>query len=256
MRGSVRSYNGQPLTAEQETELKQYIAQSTSPFEGGVTIRLATVGDGSDFHPSTYGVIKGARSFFMVSAQDTDSAWLSAGYQMERLVLNANAMKLGTCWITGTFDKGTFTEAAQTPKDQKLIAVVSVGAPADSRSFMDKIFHHFAKGGKRQPFGSMFFMNNFNTPLPSDGQFATPLELMRWAPSAMNKQPWRALVRGNQVDFYYKGSGRAPVLDMGIGLCHFDLACQAQHVNGMFAKNNMAVDAPDDWSYIISYIQA
>lgn len=255
-RRSVRSFNGKALTDAQISDIKDCISKTSSPFGGKYTIGLATVDDGGEFRPSTYGVIKGARTYLLLSLADDEQSWLSGGYAMERLVLDITSRQIGSCWVSGTFSGSTFKDAIKIPEGQKLVAVVPIGIPAEKKSFVEKVMRSFARCGTRKPFNTMFFMNNFSTPLPEDGQFAQPLEMMRWAPSAVNAQPWRALVRGNQVDFYYQGSGNAKVLDMGIGLCHFALACEALNVTGAFVHNNMPVPGPEGTNYLTSFIQA
>lgn len=255
-RHSVRSFDGQPLSAAQIKDIKESISRASSPFDGNYTIRIAEVGDGSDFHPSTYGVIKGARTYLLLGVDDNPHSWLSGGFAMEQVVLDITSMGIGSCWVSGTFNSSTFESAAALPEGQKLVAVVPIGIPAEKKSLVEKVMRSFAKCGTRKPLGSLFFMNNFSTPLAEDGQFARPLEMMRWAPSALNAQPWRALVRGNQVDFYYEGNGNAKLLDMGIGLCHFALACEAMNVVGAFVQNNLPVPGPEGTHYLTSFIQA
>ena len=57
--------------------------------------------------------------------------------------------------------------------------------------------------------------------------------MVRLAPSAVNRQPWRILVDQNCVHFYLKrtkgfNGGKIDMqkIDMGIALCHFDLMCE------------------------------
>ena len=255
-RHSTRNFSGESLTAEQVKQIQTSIVRAGSPFKGEYTIRLANIDGAEDFHPSTYGVIKGAKSFLILGAEDSDFGYLSGGYAMEQVVLDVTAMGLASCWVSGTFKESTFDAQAKLPEGQKIIAVVPIGVEAAKKHFVEKVFRKVAKCGTRKDFSSMFFMNDFSTPLPEDGQFAEPLEMMRWAPSALNAQPWRALVRGNQVDFYFAGKGRAPYLDMGIGLCHFALGCADQNVTGAFATNQMPVPAPEGWTYLLSFIQS
>lgn len=51
-----------------------------------------------------------------------------------------------------------------------------------------------------------FFEDDFDHPLDrSDaGAWEKPLEMVRWAPSATNKQPWRVIVEGGRAHFFEK----------------------------------------------------
>ncbi len=254
---SVRNFDGCAISDSQAKQIRQSIQHASSPFGGNYTIKLVNVDDVDEFKPSTYGVIKGAKSYLLLGLDVSDArSWLSGGYALEQVVLDITAMQLATCWVSGTFRSSSFERVADLPQGQKLIAVIPVGVPAQQKSFIEKLMRTFAKCGTRKPFSDMFFMNNFSTPLPDDGQFAKPLEMMRWAPSAVNAQPWRALVKGNEVDFYYTGSGNAKILDMGIGLCHFALACDALNVTGAYVNNEFHESGPDGTTYLISFIQA
>lgn len=254
-RHSVRTFSGEPLQAAVKKALEEAINNSRSPFEGNVTMRLASVGIGEEFRPSTYGVIRNALDFLLLGFANDKWSAVSGGFRMEQVVLEATRLGLGTCWVGGTFKKGSFAKAADLPEGQTLRSILPVGEAARRTGFLDKILRMAARSYRRRPFGELFFVNNFNTPLPEDGPYAGPLALMRLAPSATNSQPWRALVHGNQVDFYYK-PGNFSLIDMGIGLCHFDIGCHEENMTGMFAVNNLPEPAPEDFEYLISYIQA
>ena len=253
-RHSVRNFCGEPLQTPVRQALEQAINNASSPFEGTVTMRLASVGIGEEFRPSTYGVIRNALDFLLLGIADDKWSAVSGGFMMEQVVLEATRLGLGTCWVGGTFRKGSFAKAADLPQGQTLEAILPVGEAARRTTFLDKILRMAARSYKRKPLGELFFVNNFSTPLTDDGPYAGALSLMRLAPSASNSQPWRALVRGNQVDFYYK-TGSFGLIDMGIGLCHFDIGCRNENITGVFATNNMPVEAPDGFEYLISYIR-
>ncbi|MDE7369854.1 MAG: hypothetical protein K2N08_08850, partial [Muribaculaceae bacterium] len=90
-------------------------------------------------------------------------------------------------------------------------------------------------------------------PVPEDNQFHDALEMLRLAPSDTNTQPWRALVDGNTVHFYYKPKSPAAVLDLGIGICHFYETEKFNGRNGDFFKINNVPIPPENWKYLISY---
>lgn len=63
----------------------------------------------------------------------------------------------------------------------------------------------------------MFFNRNFYTPLnPNDSdEYLEPLEMLRLAPSAMNKQPWRVLKEDNTLHFYITSTKGLTKVDIG-----------------------------------------
>ena len=111
-----------------------------------------------------------------------------------------------------------------------------------------------AVGSKnRKPFDELFFYGDFNTPVPTDNRFREALEMLRLAPSSTNSQPWRALVDGNRVHFYYAPKSKASVLDTGIGLCHFYETEKFYNRTGSFAKDPAAPAPSGNLRYLITY---
>lgn len=93
------------------------------------------------------------------------------------------------------------------------------------------------------------------------GQFRDALEMVRLAPSATNKQPWRTVVCGDVVHFYEKKAkgmsnnelGDIQKVDMGIALAHFDLTLKEAGVNGCFVARDPGFDIEDTIEYIVTY---
>ncbi len=252
-RRSVRTFTGQSLPAPTVEQLREDIERADSPFGGNVTIRLKAFDLKGAYKPSTYGVISGACDFFLVGfAADPDSL-LTAGFRFEEVVLNAWQKGLGACWIAATFKGSDFDRGESWPEGEELHIICPVGVPA-KKSFIEKVTR-FAVGSKnRQPFGKLFFDGNFSTPLSPDSRFGEALEMMRLAPSSTNSQPWRALVQGNQVHFYYKPKSKLSILDSGIGLRHF---FDTEQFRGRSGKFVTVADAPvpiEDWVYLRTWL--
>ncbi len=254
-RHSVRTYAGIRLAPDQETKINDAINSASSPFGGNVTIRLMAVNAGGEFRPSTYGVIKEARNYLLMSLGDDNDSKLSGGFIMEQVVLKACQLGLSTCWIGGTFKDKTFTSAAAIPDGEHLTAVSPIGQAAEKTRIADRIFRAMVNSSKRKPLGDLFFVNDFSTPLTENGPYAAMLEMMRLAPSSRNSQPWRALIRGKRLDFYCSTQNKYSLIDMGIGLCHFYLAADEQNCIGHFTKEVMPAPASGDWHYVISFLQ-
>ena len=93
---------------------------------------------------------------------------------------------------------------------------------------------------------NFFFEGTFTESLTPEhaGQFRDALEMVRLAPSAGNKQPWRAVICGEKVHFYEKKSmadnplGDIQKLDMGIALVHFDLTMEENGTGGRFVAED------------------
>lgn len=251
-RRSVRSFDGKPLKPEKIAELQKAIEDSYTLFGGNITIRLKTFDIKGDFKPSTYGVIKGASDFFLMAIGEGEASDLTAGFRFEQIVLKAWQLGLGTCWIAGTFKGSQFDEREQWPEGETLKIICPVGVPEKPR-FMEKMMRFTIGSNNRKPFADLFFEDDFTKPLNPDNQFGESLAMLRLAPSSTNSQPWRALVKGDKVMFYYKPKYPITVIDCGIGLCHFYETETYYGFKGKFEKETDTPTPPDDWKYLISY---
>lgn len=251
-RRSVRNYDGRDLSPAMRAALNDAIINSSDPFGGKVTVRLKDFSMADGFRPGTYGMINGARAFFLLYYADDDAAALSAGFRFEQTVLRAQSLGLGTCWIAGTFRGTDFDRDAALPDGSRLRAVCPVGH-AVSESLKGRIARMALGSDRRKPFDKMFFCGDFGHAVPDDNRFHEALGMMRLAPSSRNSQPWRALVRGNTVHFYCIRKGKFSVLDCGIGLCHFYLTERFYGHDGRFTTEVRVPAAPEGLEYLISY---
>lgn len=233
-RKSVRTFTGSPLTAEQSGAIRKAIAEATEPFGAQVSIKLAEVDLDGPYKPGTYGVITGASSYLLMGIADNRESQLGAGFLMEQVVLRATEMGLGSCWIAATFKNSDFEAKANFGDERPLRIVIPVGEPAGHKRFLEKATRYLVKSDKRKPFGELFYSGDFEHPLPENSQFAEALEMMRLAPSSTNSQPWRAVVEGDKVHFYYADKSKCSILDCGIGICHFYLTEQYNNTPGTF----------------------
>ena len=251
-RRAVRTYNpDKPLSDKEITEIQEAIDNAESPFGGQVAVKMHQFDLEGKQTPSTYGSVSGASWYMLVGfPEDRDSA-LSAGFKQAQVALKIFSMGLGTNWVTDTFSGSIFQKAADFPAETPLHVIMPVGYPADKQRLVEKLTHKMLGSTTRKPFDSLFFSGDFNHPVSEESPFYKPLEYMRSAPSAYNKQPWRALVDRNKVYFYQEPS-RDSLIGMGIGLAHFYFSLLQLGNNGSWES---ADDAPahDGCEPIISF---
>ena len=255
-RRSVRTYTGEQLSKEHIAQIRQYIHQLQAPF--GIRARIELISIHPDENPiklGTYGWIKGACDYLALVFEEAPFAETAAGYMFDQAVLFCTDLGLGTCWLGGSFSRSDFKKQIQLKTNEKLRIVSPVGYAGDKKSFIEKfIVNAEKKHASRKPFGELFFDRNFGAPLTESdaGVFLTPLEMVRLAPSANNKQEWRVLLEDNTLHFYKKPYPMFDAIDMGIALCHFELTCQERGIAGKFEILN---DFPtnDSLKYVISW---
>ena len=251
-RRSVRSFNTEPLSSSVVSELQKAIDDSYTLFGGKISIRLKRFDLKGEFKPSTYGVIKGASDYFLMAIGEGEDSALTAGFQFEQIVLKAWEMGLGTCWIAGTYKGSQFDQGEKWPEGESLKIICPVGYPEKQR-FLEKMMRLTVGSNNRKPFSELFYEDDFSKPLNPENKFGEALEMLRIAPSSTNSQPWRALVKGDEVLFYYKPKGPISVLDTGIGICHFYETEKFNGFDGRFKKETDVPQPLEDWKYLVSY---
>ena len=274
-RHSCRTYEERPIARDIRDRLAGIAATlTTGPFSTAPRLELvaATAQDRDALKGlGTYGFIKGATGFFVGATEDAAKATEDYGYLMELLVLHATDLGLGTCWLGGSFTKSSFAAKIDLRPGELVPAVVAVGYIAERPRAFDPMIRRYARSDKRLPWRRLFFKDSFSAPLSADnaGAYTTPLEMVRLGPSASNKQPWRIVQDGNAWHFYLartRGYGQGRLrkawlnadmqrLDMGIAMCHFELAAGELGLEGRWLLDEPAIQRPDELTeYTASWV--
>ncbi len=258
-RRSVRTYTGEPLRDEHIAQIKQFIGQMKPPFNKKARVELICMDTaGEPIKLGTYGWVKGARDFLALIYEDAPFADTAAAYMFEEVLLFCTSLDLGTCWLGGSFSRSDFKKQIILGPDEKLRIVSPVGYPSDRQHFIEKYIVRADKNHvSRKAFGELFFVGNFETPLTESAAepFFTPLEMVRLAPSANNKQEWRVLRQNKTLHFYKNPYPMFDTIDMGIALCHFELTCKELGIEGHFEELK-DYPANDSLKYVISWIES
>lgn len=252
-RVSVRTFNENRTIPQSDiATLEQAIASVKTPFKGDYKIELKKFDLKGPQSPSTYGTISGASWYLLMGIADNELSALAAGYAMEEVVLKATELGLGTCWMALTFKGSDFAKEAQFDDATPLKIISPVGYAAEKRRFMESITRMSLGSSKRKKMKDLFSEAEFGKEVAEDNVFYKALEMMRLAPSAKNTQPWRALVEGNSIWFYYITKTEAAVLDLGIGLSHFELTMKAEGKTGIWSDAKYA-PMHEDYKPMVKY---
>lgn len=258
-RRSVRTYDGRELDTQDLEKLSAFMEQIENPYGIPVTFKLLDAKKEGLKCP----VVSGTNLYVGAKVQHAPHAEEAFGYSFEKLVLYAQSLGIGTVWIGGTMDRAAFSRAMELGEGERMPCVSPLGYPAKKMSMRETVMRKAAKADHRAPFGTLFFDGSFAHPLTEEkaGELAKALEMVRWAPSAVNKQPWRAVVGDNAVHFYLKHSkgfvsdavGDMQKIDLGIALCHFALAAGESGLSVRFVINDPKLETDADTDYIASY---
>jgi nitroreductase len=272
-RYSCRSYQNIPLIAEQQQSMLEALGSFTrGPFGHTCRFALATSSDpGALRGLGTYGFIRGAPAFIIGAAQDQPEHLTDFGYCMEQMVLYATWLGLGTCWLGGSFTRSSFAQRISAREDEIIPTVTALGLAAENLSGVDKIVRSTVKPRERLPWEQLFFAGGWDVPLNREqaGRYADALEMVRLGPSASNKQPWRVVKQDKQWHFYiqrtagYRSGTLVRMLnvadmqriDLGIAMCHFELAAAEAELIGTWQMHLPEVWVPELTEYVATWVE-
>jgi nitroreductase len=270
-RYSCRTYRPEPLTSSEREELKALLASVQSgPF--GEVLRFRLVAGETDDSKAlrglgTYGFISGATAFVVGAVADTPRAMEEYGYGLERVVLGATAMGLGSCWLGGTFRRSRFAAAVELGSSESLPAVIALGHPeaGSERGLFRRVIGAF----DRRPWSELFFDGDFATPLEPEraGRWQAALEMIRLGPSASNRQPWRVVRERERFHLFVRRTPgyRSGLLtrvfqmadlqrvDMGIAMCHFELQAKESALPGSWRREPPRMEPPAETEYVATW---
>lgn len=258
-RKSVRTFEDREIDQKTLDQLQAYLDDIDDPYHIHVSFKLLDAARDGVSSP----VIVNGKKYVGAKVKRQPHAEEAFGYSFEKFVLFAETLGLGTVWLAATIDRSAFEKAMDLESDEVMPAVSPVGYKARKRSVREYMMRKGMKSDNRLPFEELFFQGDFSTPLTEDeaGRWQTPLEMARIAPSATNKQPWRLVVDGDKVHFYEKktkgydreSTGDIQKVDLGIAMCHFEIAAKEQGDDGAFKIEEPEIAVPEGTEYIITY---
>lgn len=122
-RCSVRNYNETPLSAEVTDTLKKKIEECNAA--SGLHIQLVTNEPKAFNSIMAYGKFSGVKNYIVMAGRKSDSFDYNVGYYGEQLVLLAQQMGLGTCWVGLTYKK--VSNAFSLEEGEKVACVIAIG---------------------------------------------------------------------------------------------------------------------------------
>jgi nitroreductase len=273
-RFSCRTYADKPIEAGLRRQLQDFMQPLRAGPLGAPTrfeLVAATEEDRQALKGlGTYGFIRGATGFIVGTAGTGSKNLEDYGYLLEAIILRATDLGLGTCWLGGTFTKSRFAHKISAKRGELLPAVASVGYIENPAAAREGLIRRRAGANQRLPWSSLFFDGQFGLPLApgAAGEYAIALEVVQWGPSASNKQPWRIVRAGSAWHFYlqrtpgYRQSFLQRLVqvddiqrvDLGIAMCHFELAAREQGLAGQWVVSDPRLAVPDGLTeYTVSW---
>lgn len=205
--------------------------------EGGLNIRF--VEDGAELFRSfkgSYGMLRGVQSYFAMAANRSLPHRLEKlGYYGELIVLESTALGLGTCWVSGTYNREGCRKQIGLRPEEELAGIILVGPVKEEKSLKEKAMS--LAGKKRKPLVEWI--------TPAEGLpdwVAAGVETARKAPSAKNGQPVYLTYGNGAVTASVDRPDSTQGIDLGIAMAHFELGAWSAGTQGKWnLKNNRYV---------------
>jgi hypothetical protein len=269
-RYSCRKYQNNSISPMAYPDLVDFInTLPAGPFNAPNRFILVTA-NGQDNNPlrglGTYGTIKSPTGFIIGAAKSAEKDMEDFGYRMEMIILKGTDLGMGTCWLVGFFTRSSFSKMIGIEKGETLPAICSLGIPE-----FEKTNEQIYQSRSRFPWDVLFFSENFNTSFNPEmaGKYSQPLEMVRLAPSAQNRQPWRIVNQGDNWHFYLQrtkgyremvlpgltGISDLQRIDMGICMAHFESSAREDGLKGQWQMNNPGIQLTNKlMEYTVSWI--
>lgn len=258
-RRSVRTFDGTALRPQDAQSILTFAETVENPYDIPIAWKLL---DAKQYGLSSP-VIAGTNCYIAGKMHRIPHAEEAFGYAFEKVVLFAESLGVGTTWIAGTMDRAAFERAMDVSEGEVMPCVSPLGYPAKKMSLRESLMRKGVKADSRMKFDELFFDGSFDVPLTESkaGDLAEAFEAVRLAPSAVNKQPWRAVLREDNVHFYeMRSKGYVSAdgwdiqkIDMGIALCHFELAAKESGFDVSFEICDPGLPVREGAAYIASF---
>lgn len=209
-RRSVRKYLMEPLPAEVLDKIQRMI-ENISVLDASCRVEFEIL---ENFGKKSLakGLIKAdAPYYLLVYCEDTPSAYRSAGYAAEQLVLYMTTKEIGTCYL------GSAKAGPKEKNGLKQFLVIAFGS-AEGTLYRDMEEAH------RQPLAGLCTYKD------EPGEYLKKiLKAARMAPSSLNSQPWRFIVYADRVYVFMKKEV-FPQPKFLTSMRHFDMGIMLSHI--------------------------
>ena len=182
----------------------------------------------------SYGKIKDTPAFIaFIGNMGSASVQEEVGYAGEGVILEATALGLNTCWVTGFFKPENVASLVEIKSNERVLAVTPVGYARRFESLEEKLMTGFGRTHRRLPV-SRLISGLSQDELPE--WVRASIQAARLAPSAVNRQPWGFEVEDDSITVYVRTGGPefsvSKRLDCGIAMLHIEVAAMSCGVRG------------------------
>ena len=184
-RRSCRTYTADSLKESDKIQLKDFLETNSKSLNGENVDFILLEKSNTDVQMKIpYGLIRGNKTYIFGKTHLTPMARVNYGYMLEKIVLKATDMKLGTCWV-GMFDKEYFKDV-QIEDDLVIPAILVIGYASEKIPFKEKLIRKTVNADNRKSWQNLFFNYNSGAALKQEEviDYVETLNITHLAPSS------------------------------------------------------------------------
>ena len=258
-RHSIRSFEQRQLSLADQAHIK-IILNNTKPLipDNKFETVLKSKIKGEDLVEilGVYGRFIAPPYYLVPYIIGSNNALADLGYREEQIAVRLWSKGIGSCFIGCLSRQEKVRHLFQLPTEAQIAAFLVFGYPGGGFSFetITKATKSLIGKSGRKPVEDLFFYDSFENPVKPEGLWEKVVEAARFAPSAINAQPWRFLLRNREFYLFVLRNNRNYILpenqdycfhDGGICMANIDLAVssfglqsQWQFLNGKLDFNS------------------
>ncbi|WP_329888108.1 nitroreductase family protein [Pseudoramibacter sp. HA2172] len=218
-RCSRRKYTDRPIDSKCVKKLEDRIALCNR--ESGLNMKLV-IGNGGklfDGFRKSYGLFVGVQDYIaMIGSKTLPDRMEKVGRFGEKLILEATAMGLSTCWVGTSYDKNAAMDLCE--RDEVLDCVIAVGYSDEKHSLKERMMEY----GMHRQNKTKEALAEAEDPVPE--WFKQGIDAVYLAPTARNLRPFVFKYKDGQVTASITSPTETAMIDLGIAKFHFELGAR------------------------------
>ncbi len=218
-RCSRRKYTNRPIDSKYVQQLEDSIALYNK--ESGLNIKLV-IGSGAELFSGfrkSYGLFVGVQNYIaMIGSKTLLNRMEKVGRFGEKIILEATAMGLSTCWVGTSYDKNAAKELCE--GNEELDCVIAVGYSDEKHSLKERMMEY----GTHRQNKSKEALIEAEEHVPE--WFKQGMDAVYLAPTARNLRPFVFEYKDGQVTASTTVPTETAMIDLGIAKLHFELGAR------------------------------
>jgi len=255
-RRSIRSYDQRQLSSADQARIKIILNNSKSLFPDNqfeIILKSKTKGEDLVEILGAYGRFITPPYYLVPYITGNNNALVDLGYHEEQIAVRLWSKGIGTCFIGCLSRQEKVRQLFQLPAEAQIAVFLVFGYPGVGFGIetITKVTKSIIGIHGRKPIEEVFYLDTFEHPSKPEGLWKKIIEAARLAPSAINAQPWRFLLRNEELYLFVLRNNRKYILpenqdycfhDSGICMANIDLTLSSLGLQGEWQFINRDLD--------------